>query len=210
MIALCAGLAACGSADGSAAAELATLPTAEELVEQFGVAPAELDDIGFVAAEEDWSLEEALSRLAWQQGFSTFVQELREIYPEDFAAGGILGDEGARSVFLDFRGPMPEDVRTDPRSNHLDVEFRQATGFSKAELVDPVIDVHYTMRELGFSEVVTGPEIDTGEVRVDTARRPVDRGKSDDEIIAAFPANLQADNVVIVFHSKRTVLGELE
>lgn len=184
-----------------------SMPTFEEMIEQFGVTPAELEDIQFIAEEEGWSLEEALYRVGWHERFSDFVSELRETYPEEFSAGGILGDEGPRNVFLAFRGPIPEDVRSDPRLNHLDVEFRETTGFSESELVDQVIDVHSTMLDLGFIEVGTGPETETGEVRVDVARRPVDRGKTDAEIIANLPANLRADNVVIVFHPEGTVLG---
>ena len=198
--------AACGS--GEVLASLpASVPPIEEMIEQYGVTPAALEDIRFIADEEGWSLEEALYRIGWQGGFSDLVAELREAYPEDFSAGGILGDQGPRNVFLAFRGAVPEQVRSDPRLDHLDVEFREATGFSEAELSAQVIDVHYTMLELGFAEVGTGPETDTGEVRVDVARRPVDRGKTDDEIIATFPANVRADNVVIVFHPEGTVLG---
>jgi hypothetical protein len=186
------------------------LPTAEELIEQFGLTPAELEDIRFIAGEEAWTLEEALYRVAWQQGFSILAQELRETYPEDFASAEILGDAGPRHVSIAFRGPVPEEVRTDPRLSHLDVEFREAVGFSEAELAEQVVDVHYTLFELGFTQIVSGPEVDTGEVRVDAARRPVDRGKTDAEIIATFPENARADNVVIVLHPEGTVLGALE
>ena len=52
-----------------------------------------------------------------------------------------------------------------------------------------------------------GEQTETGEVRVDVARRPVDRGKTDAEVIATFPANLRADNVAIVLHPEGTDLG---
>ena len=199
--------AACGSEDNPGSAPLPESISVEELIEQFGVTPAALEDIRFIAGEEGWSLEEALYRVAWQEGFSIFAQELRETYPEEFASAEILGDEGPRRVLLAFRGLVPEEVRSDPRLEHLDIEFREMTGFSEAELADQVIAVHYTMRNLGFIEVGTGPDPDTGEVRVDAARRPEDRGKTDGEIIATFPENLRADNVVIVFYPEGTVLG---
>ena len=205
--ALLVSLAACGSGEVSESPLSTSLPSIEEMIDQFGVTPAALEDVRFIADEEGWSLEEALYRIGWQESFSHFVAELRDAYPEDFSAGGILGDEGPRNVFLAFRGPVPEEVRTDPRLGHLDVEFREATGFSEAELSAQVIDVHRTMLDLGFREVGTGPETETGEVRVDAARRPVDRSKTDAEIIATFPPNVRADNVVIVFHPEGTVLG---
>lgn len=198
-------LASCGSGRDS---DLTTsLPTADEMIEQFEVSAAALDDLRFIAAEEGWSLEEALYRIGWQEGFSMFVQELRETYPEDFAGGGILGAEGPRNVFIAFRGSVPDDVRTNPRLGHLDVEFRESAGFSEAALADQVIDVHHTLRDLGFIEIGTGPDIDTGRVRVDAVRRKADRGKTDDEIIATLPPNVRAANVVIVFYPEGTVLG---
>ena len=206
-IALYVLLAACGSGEMSDSPLLTSMPTVGEMIEQFGTTPAELEDIRFIADEEGWSLEEALYRIGWQEAFSLFVDELRKTYPEDFSAGGISRDEGPRNVFLTFRGPIPEDVGSDPRLDHLDVEFRETTGFSEAELSAQVIDVHHTMLDLGFTEVGTGPETETGEVRVDVARRPVDRGKTDAEVIATFPANLRADNVAIVLHPEGTVLG---
>lgn len=206
-IALFVLLAACGSGELLESPPPTSLQPIDEMIDQFGVTPAGLEDIRFIADEEGWSLEEAVYRIGWQESFSQFVSELRESYPEDFSAGGILGDEGPRNVFLAFRGPIPEDVRGDPRLDHLDVEFREATGFSEAELSAQILDVHYAMLDLGFIEVGTGPETDTGEVRVDVARRPVDRGKTDADIIATFPASLRADNVVIVFHPEGTVLG---
>jgi len=204
-IVMCALLAACGSGGDSALPT--SLPTADEMIEQLDLSSAALEDLRFIADEEGWSLEEALYRIGWQEDFSRFVQELREAYPEDFTAGGILGEAGPRSVFIAFSGAVPDEVRFDPRLGHLEVEFRESTGFSEAVLSDQVIDVHYTMRNLGFLEVGTGPDIDTGQVRVDAARRPIDRGRTAEEIVASLPQNLRADNVVIVFHPEGTVLG---
>ena len=209
--------AACGSSDSPSSAALSSSSpsppesiSVDELIEQFGITPAALEDIRFIAGEEGWSLEEALYRIAWQEEFSIFAQELRETYPDEFASAEILGDEGPRNVLLAFRGPVPDDVRNDPRLEHLDVEFREMAGFSETELVDQVMDVHYTMLDLGFVQIVSGPETDTGEVRVDAARRPVDRGKSDAEIIATFPENVRAENVIIVLHPEGTVFGGLD
>lgn len=203
-----------GCGDGSDAAGLPSIediPSVEELVAEFEISEAELQDLQWIAGEEGWTLQEAIWRIQWQQHFGSVLHEIRETYPDQFAGGGILGEEGPRNVYIAFSGPVPDDVRNDPRLDHLDVEFRESAGFSEAELSDQVIDVHYTMRDLGFLEIGTGPDIDTGQVRVEAARRSIDRGKTDEEIIATLPPNVRADNVVIVFHPEGTVLNaELE
>ena len=188
-----------GRGAGSATPSQSAAPSVEELVEQFGVTPAELEDIRFVADEEGWTLAEALDRVAWQQGFAMFVQELREAYPGEFAGAAILGEVGPRSVFIGFRSTVPTDVRDDFRLQYLDVEFREMLGFSEAELVRQTTAVHQAMLDAGFSDVVSGPNISTGIVEVATVRREADRDKADREIFADLPVVARADNVSIMF-----------
>ncbi len=79
---------------------------------------------------------------------------------------------------------VPDEVRDDPRLDHLDVEFREMLGFSEEELVRQTTAVHYAMREAGFPDVVSAPDIPTGIVDVFAVRREADRGKPDQDIIA--------------------------
>ena len=169
--------------------------------------PAELEDLQWIANEEGWTLEEALYRIAWQQGFGRFVQELRETYSDEYAGGGILGDEGPRNVFVAFRNAVPQEVRDDPRLQYLDVEFREGTGFGEAELIEQATEAHYAMVDSGFTEVSSGPDIQTGVIRIEAVRRPIDRDKTAAEIITSLPSSLRADNIVIVFYPEGTVLG---
>ncbi|MEA3509968.1 MAG: hypothetical protein U9R51_00895, partial [Actinomycetota bacterium] len=193
-------LAACGvGGAGSAPPSEIVEPSVDELIEQFGVTPAELQDIQFIADEEGWTLSEALDRIAWQQGFAAFVQELRETYPAEFAGGAILGDTGARTVRLGFRSTVPVEVRADPRLQHLDVEFDEMLGFSEDDLSRQVIEVQRAMLDAGFSDVASGPDIFSGVIDVAAVRREVDRGKADQEIVADLPPAARADNVHIVF-----------
>jgi hypothetical protein len=190
---------ACGEPDGSAGVFEVATPSAEELIEEFDLGPVELEDIQFVADEEGWTLAEAINRIGWQQGFAIVVQELRETYPHQFAGAAILFEEGPRDVFIAFRSSVPEEVRGDPRLQHLNVDFREMLGFSESELTRQTSAVHYAMREAGFPDVVSAPDIPTGIVDVFAVRREADRGKSDQEIIAGLPLVVRADNVRMMF-----------
>ncbi len=193
-------LAACGvGGPGSAPPSEAVELSVDELIEQFGVTPAELQDIQFIADEEGWTLSEALDRIAWQQGFAVFVQELRETYPAEFAGGAILGDTGTRTVRIGFRSTVPAGVRADPRLQHLDVEFDEMLGFSEDDLSRQVIEVQRAMLDAGFSDVASGPDIFTGIIDVAAVRRETDRGKTDEEILADLPPVARAGNIRIVF-----------
>ena len=193
-------LTACGGrGTGSTPPSESASPSVEELIEQFGVTPAELEDIRLVAEEEGWTLAEALDRIAWQQGFAVFVQELREDYVSDFAGAAILGEVSPRSVFIGFRSTVPAEVRDDARLQHIDVEFREMLGFSEDGLNRQAIEVHRAMLDAGFPDVVSGPNTSTGIVEVAAVRREVDRGKSDQEIITSLPAAVRADNVRVMF-----------
>ncbi len=72
-------------------------------------------------------------------------------------------------------------------------------GFSEEELVRQTTAVHYAMRQAGFPDVVSAPDIPTGIVDVFAVRREADRGKPDQEISADLPLVVRADNVRIVF-----------
>ena len=206
MVAVMVVVASCGSSEVPLAAE--PLPSAEELIEQFGVTPAELQDVEFIAAEEGWTLAEALNRLGWQQGFSTFVDELRSSYPDDFAGAGILFEEGPRDVFIAFRTTVPPGVRDDPFLQHLDVDFREATGFTEEDLASQTLEVHQAMLEAGFTDVGTGPDVETGMIRVDAVRRTADRGKTYAQILAGLPPAVRADNVMVIFHDHGPLGGD--
>jgi hypothetical protein len=175
------------------------LPTAEELIEQYGVTPAALEDLRWIAGEEGWTLEEAIYRVAWQEGFSLFANEIRGTYPDEFAGAGILGDEGPHNVFISFRSAVPDAVRDDPRLEHLDVDFREMTGFSEDQLGEQTIAIHRAMLDAGFVDVVTGPDIDTGMIEVQAERRTFDHGRSDPQILAVLPDIVRAGNVRVVF-----------
>lgn len=186
---------ACGAASGP------TSPAAsiDELAAQFGVSRAEMEDIRDSAVDEGWTIEEAVDRLAWQQGFADYVQALREAYPHEFAGAAILGDIGPRNGFIAFRFAVPDEVRDDPRLEHLDIEFREMLGFSEQELTEQTTVVHRAMRDAGFPDVVSGPDIPNGVIDVFAVRRVTDRGKSDQEIIAGLPPVARAGNVRIRF-----------
>jgi hypothetical protein len=190
-------LAACGGIPATSAQNAE--PTVEELVEQFELSPAELEEIRSVAERHGWTLAEAVGRLEWQPEFGAFVEELQETFPYEFAGAGILGDVGPRSVYLGFRSTVPPEVRDDPRLRHLDVEFREMLGYSEDELARQTPDVHYAVLDAGFPSVSSAPDMATGVIEVVAVRRETDRGKSDGEIIAGLPAVTRAGNVHITF-----------
>jgi hypothetical protein len=198
-------MASCGGSAAPASQEPRSQEpslSTEEFVEQFGVTPAELEDLKFVASEEGWTLAEAFDRIGWQQSFSVFLQEVRETYPDDYAGAAILFDEGPRNVFIAFRSTVPPEVRDDPRLAHLDVEFREMSGYSEEELNRQVVEVHQAMLEAGFANVGSGPDIETGIVRIEAELRDSDFGKPDADILAGLPAAARANNVVVVFYDE--------
>lgn len=193
-------LAGCGgSEDATGRAELDGLPPADEMIEQFGIGEAELQDLQWISGEEGWTLEEAIYRIEWQEAFSFLVTEIRATYPDEFAGAGILGDEGPRNVFISFRAEIPDEVRNDPRLEHLDVEFRDGSGFAEGQLGEQTIEVHRAMLDAGFVDIVTGPNIETGIIEVQAERRTFDRGRSDNQILAVLPEIVRADNVRVMF-----------
>ena len=187
-------VAACSGGTPSSADE-----DVEALVEQYRISQGELDDLRFLAEENGWTLAETLNRIAWQQGFAEFVQELREEYPDEYAAAAILPEAGPRSMFIAFRFAVPEDVRNDPRLDHLEVEFRDQQGFSESELVEQNNTLFCLLLDAGFPDLHAFPDPSTGLVLVDIERRPEDAGKSDDEIKGGLPVEAHADNVRITF-----------
>ena len=196
---------------GSACSGGAPDPAAEDveaLIEQYGVTAAELEDVRFVARENGWTLTEALNRVAWQPGFADFVQELRDEYPHEYAAAAILPEVGPRSVFIAFRSDIPDDVRNDPRLDHLEVEFRDQQGFNESELIEQNNTLFYLLVDAGFPDVHAFPDPSTRLVMVNVERRPEDVGRSDSEIKDDLPVEARADNVRIAFFDSLPDGGE--
>jgi len=169
------------------------------LVEQYGVSEAELGDLRFLAEENGWTLSETLNRVAWQQGFAEFVQELREQYPDEYSAAAILPEAGPRSVFIAFRYDIPGGVRSDPRLDHLDVEFRDQQGFAESEVVEQTEAIFFAVLDAGFPDAHAFPDPSTGLIMVEIERRAEDAGRSDSEIRNSLPTEALADNVRTTF-----------
>lgn len=167
------------------------------LIERYGITPEELDDIRFVADENGWTLREGLDRLAWQQGFAVFVQELRDQYPDQFANAKILSQEGARSVMLAFSGEVPPSVLDDGRLEGLDVEFRADQGFTEKAIVAQTEDVYFALLDAGFPDAQAYADLDSGVVVAYVVRRATDVGKPDTEV--ELPDVARAGNVSITF-----------
>ncbi len=133
---------------------------------RYALSAAELEDVQFIAASNDWTLDEAMERVGWQPRFAELVGWARATYPDEFA-GAAATPEGPGQARLQFKGDVPAEIARDPRLRGIDVQYRSGLGYSEAELHGQQLEVHQGLLDAGFVHVVSSYDIDNGEVDVE-------------------------------------------
>lgn len=86
-----------------------------------GISEAEMRDLKFVAEQTGASIDDVITRYAWNDDFASVVGELQRAYPADFAAAEIVD---ASHAWVSFEGEVPPDL------------------FSRADRFFPALGVH--------------------------------------------------------------------
>ncbi len=130
---------------------------------------AELEDLAALAEQKGMSLEAAIERYAWNDDLAEAVSQVRDAFPNDYAAAEIVD---AGSAWIGFAGSVTEGVvelLENFESNHpwIALELVQEIGFNEATLELAIETVHFavygqegvrdasTTFEFGAREIVT-------------------------------------------------------
>lgn len=129
---------------------------------------AELQDLQFIANQDDISLQEAIDRYAWRDNFSLATSRIREAVPEDFARAEIVD---AGQAWIGFKEQPPRaalDILDIFRNSHsgISVEVRTGLGYSEAELQKAIPAVHYAvLSSPGVRNASTSFDSSTSQIR---------------------------------------------
>lgn len=135
------------------------------------ISPAELVDLERLADVRGITLDEAISRHAWQQPFAFWVAEYRHGMRDEYSGAAIRPDGTA---WIAFKGAAPEGVGAEALRFGGRVEVVENRGFSQHEANERMMRTHYATFDQSdlVSDVSSGFDPETG--RITMMVRPVD------------------------------------
>ncbi|TNU75781.1 hypothetical protein FH969_05650 [Miniimonas arenae] len=152
-----------GAARPVVGAQPADVPNVPALRIDDSISAAEMQDLRLVAEQNGISLDEAITRYAWNDNFALVVDTMRRAHPESFTSAEIVD---AFHAWISFKGPAPDvgvvlDAfeRTAPA---VEVELRADEGYSERELERSIENVHYAIYgSPGVLQAATSFDADT-------------------------------------------------
>ena len=129
---------------------------------------AEREDLTLVAESEGIGPDEAMERVAWQNGFAMAATAVQEAYPESFAHAEITSEMPAVGS-ISFVGAVPLDVDRLLGSvpEGVSVELIPGAELSAAEIDAAINKVHHAVSATGLvGDAVTSYDREADLVRV--------------------------------------------
>ena len=108
---------------------------------------AELEDLQFIADQENISLQTAIARYGWHDNFALMASQIRQAVPAAFTGAEIV--DGS-NTWVDFKAGAPQaalDIVTTFRNSHsgVSVQVRANKGFTEVELRKAIEAAHYVV-----------------------------------------------------------------
>lgn len=147
-----------------AAGDAATSSNVTPMETELPISSEEMQDLEFLAQQNDRPLDEVIEQYAWRDDFTFIVSDIRDLYGEEFTDAKIIDGHHAR---IAFKGSAPDGVHSivlqfERSVPTVTVAVVQARGYSEQELETGIEAAHYAVyRSPHVDHAVTTYDVDT-------------------------------------------------